>query len=54
MIPDANIRMKVKDNSAPVVFECDSDPTSLFLVMPVRMHDLEYEAGGAEEEEEEE
>ncbi len=51
-MPDAIIRMKVKDSAAPVVFECDSDPTSLFLVMPVRMADLEYgdgDSGGDEE-----
>jgi DNA polymerase-3 subunit beta len=39
--PDSRITMKVKDSSAPVVFECESDPDSLFLVMPVRVHDLE-------------
>jgi DNA polymerase-3 subunit beta len=53
--PDAKIKMKVKESIAPVVFECDSDPESLYLVMPVRIHDLEGEeaepAGvGAEEE----
>jgi len=47
VMPDAVVRMKVKDNTAPVVFEADSDPTSLFLVMPVRMHDLD---GPGEEE----
>lgn len=39
--PDATIRMKVKESTAPVVFECESDPDSLYLVMPVRIHDLE-------------
>lgn len=39
--PDATINMKVKDSSAPVVFECESDPQSLYLVMPVRIHELE-------------
>lgn len=43
IVRDEKIRMKVKDPIAPVVFECDSDPTSLYLVMPVRMHDLEAE-----------
>lgn len=39
--PDPIIDMKLKENNAPVVFECESDPESLFLVMPVRMADLE-------------
>lgn len=49
--PDAILRMKVKDSAAPVVFECDSDPTALFLVMPVRMHDLEGEDAAEGDEE---
>lgn len=48
--PDATLRMKVKESTAPVVFECQSDPESLYLVMPVRIHDLE---GGESEEVEE-
>ena len=32
--------MKVKENTSPVVFEASSDPDSLFLVMPVRMTEL--------------
>jgi DNA polymerase-3 subunit beta len=39
--PDPVVYMKMKESSAPVVFECESDPDSLFLVMPVRMTDLE-------------
>ena len=39
--PDAVIDLKIKDVNAPVVFECESDPDSLFLVMPVRVSDME-------------
>ena len=45
--PDAVVSMKLKESTAPVVFECDSDPDSLFLVMPVRMTDLEAEEPSA-------
>jgi DNA polymerase-3 subunit beta len=38
--PDTELEMKVKDNSAPVVFETANDPDSLFLIMPVRMAEL--------------
>ena len=38
--PDTEIEMKVKENTSPVVFEVSSDPDSLFLVMPVRMTEL--------------
>ena len=41
--PDAIVDMKLKEANAPVVFECESDPDSLFLVMPVRMADVEAE-----------
>lgn len=41
--PDAMVDMKLKESNAPVVFECESDPDALFLVMPVRMADLEVE-----------
>lgn len=41
VMPDPVIDMKVKDSSAPVVFECESDPDSLFLIMPVRMTEIE-------------
>lgn len=41
--PDPTIKMKVKDASAPVVFECESDADTLYLVMPVRIHELEAE-----------
>lgn len=41
--PDATITMMVKESTAPVVFVCASDANSLYLVMPVRMHDLEGE-----------
>lgn len=44
--PDATINMKVKDSSSPIVFECASDPDTLYLVMPVRIHELR----GSEEE----
>lgn len=47
--PDSVIKMKVKESTAPVVFECDSDPDSLYLVMPVRIHDLEGDEAEAEE-----
>lgn len=51
--PDATIKMKVKEAAAPVVFVCDSDPDSLYLVMPVRIHDLEgAESGNGSDEEE--
>jgi DNA polymerase III subunit beta len=42
--PDKTIIMKVKDSSSPVVFQCESDPDSLYLVMPVRIHELESES----------
>ena len=46
--PDAVVDMKLKENTAPVVFECESDLESLFLVMPVRMADVEAEENSAE------
>jgi len=46
--PDAVVDMKLKENTAPVVFECESDLDSLFLVMPVRMADVEAEENSAE------
>lgn len=42
--PDKSLKMKVKDSSSPVVFECESDADSLYLVMPVRIHELESES----------
>lgn len=42
--PDKMITMKVKDSSSPVVFQCASDSESLYLVMPVRIHELESES----------
>lgn len=39
--PESTIRMKLKDATSPVVFECENDLDSLYLVMPVRIHDLE-------------
>ncbi len=39
--PDAVVELKIKEVNAPVVFECESDPQSLFLVMPVRMSEVE-------------
>ena len=42
--PDDMLDMKIRENTAPVVFECESDPQSIFLVMPVRMTDIESEA----------
>lgn len=45
--PDAVVDMKLKEATAPVVFECESEPQSLFLVMPVRMADAEAEQGPA-------
>jgi len=39
--PDAVIEMKMKEAAAPVVFECESDPDSLYLIMPVRMTDID-------------
>lgn len=41
--PDPVMDMKMKETIAPVVFECESEPDSLFLVMPVRMADLNAE-----------
>ena len=52
LAPDDIVRMKVKDAAAPVVFECASDPNSFYLVMPVRMADLEEEEESEEESEE--
>ena len=46
--PDVAINMKVKDSSSPIVFECASDADTLYLVMPVRIHELR----GSEEESE--
>lgn len=42
--PDKSVTMKVKDSSSPVVFQCASDADSLYLVMPVRIHELETES----------
>ncbi|MCL5269015.1 MAG: DNA polymerase III subunit beta [bacterium] len=47
--PDAVVSMKLRENTAPVVFECEGAPDSLFLVMPVRMSDLEPETAAASE-----
>lgn len=41
IIPDAVVHMEIKDSSAPVVFKFDGDPGTMFLVMPVRMSELE-------------
>lgn len=41
--PDDEVDMKIKEANAPVVFECASEPESIFLVMPVRMADAEAE-----------
>jgi DNA polymerase-3 subunit beta len=41
--PDEILDMKLKEANAPVVFEVESDADSLYLVMPVRMTDLEDE-----------
>jgi DNA polymerase III subunit beta len=41
--PDDVVSMKMKETNSPVVFECESDPQSLFLVMPIRMADIETE-----------
>ncbi len=43
--------MKIKESTAPVVFECESLPNTLYLVMPVRIHDLEGEESGSPEHE---
>jgi DNA polymerase-3 subunit beta len=43
VIPDEVIDMKLKESNAPVVFEVESDPDTLYLVMPVRMTDLDAE-----------
>ena len=40
---DEVLDMRLNENNAPVVFEVESDPDSLFLVMPVRMSDDEVE-----------
>ncbi len=52
--PDATVRMKVKEPAAPVVFECESDAETLYLVMPVRIADLEEESDEPEEGDDEE
>jgi DNA polymerase-3 subunit beta len=39
--PDVVLDMKLKESNAPVVFEVESDPDTLYLVMPVRMADLD-------------
>ena len=39
--PDAVTEMHLKDPTAPVVFKCESDPDTLYLIMPVRMAELE-------------
>ncbi|MCE5229076.1 DNA polymerase III subunit beta [bacterium] len=39
--PDPQVDLKIKDVNAPIVFECESDPQSLFLVMPVRISEIE-------------
>jgi DNA polymerase-3 subunit beta len=41
--PDEIINMKLKESNAPVVFEVDSEPDTLYLVMPVRMTELDAE-----------
>ena len=41
--PDPVVDMKIKESNAPVVFECESEPDSIFLVMPVRLADVEEE-----------
>lgn len=41
---DEVLDMRLKENNAPVVFEIESDPDTLFLVMPVRMSDIDAEA----------
>lgn len=45
--PEAEIDMKVKENTSPVVFESESDPDSLFLIMPVRMSEIGEEQPAA-------
>ena len=42
--PDAVVEMKIKDPTAPVVFECESEPDTLFLIMPVRMTEIDEPA----------
>lgn len=42
---DPVLDMKIKEATQPVVFEAESDPDSIFLVMPVRI--AENEEGGA-------
>lgn len=44
--PDPQVDLKIKDVNAPIVFECESDPQSLFLVMPVRISELEEAEAG--------
>ena len=46
--PDPVFDLKIKDTAAPVVFVCESDPDSLFLVMPVRIADLQDADGAGE------
>lgn len=43
--PDPVVDMKIKESNAPVVFECESEAEALFLVMPVRLAEVEAEAG---------
>ena len=42
--PDPMIKMRIHESAAPIVFQCESDADSLYLVMPVRIHDLESES----------
>ncbi|HBF35550.1 TPA: DNA polymerase III subunit beta [Candidatus Sumerlaeota bacterium] len=44
VIEGENVKMKVKQNTAPVVFVMDECPESLFLVMPIKLTDIaEYQ-----------
>jgi DNA polymerase-3 subunit beta len=41
--PDPVVDMKIKESNAPVVFECESEADAIFLVMPVRLAEVEAE-----------
>lgn len=52
IIPDSDLTMKIKENTAPVIFICESIPNSLFLAMPVKLADATAASEGTEDPEE--
>ncbi len=47
--PDPQVDLKIKEINTAVVFECESDPNSLFLVMPVRIAETEPSSSAADD-----